>query len=74
MQLLKKSTNGCLARRASEEIYKNNQWVETNPSNICIFLTDICYLASWYYTTAFADVKYGCLWMLDRLVSTHLKK
>ncbi len=24
------------------------QWVETNPSNICIIPTDIYYLASWY--------------------------
>jgi hypothetical protein len=32
------------------------QWVETNPSNIRIFPTDICYLASWYY----ANGVYGC--------------
>jgi hypothetical protein len=32
-----------------------DHWVETNPSNILICRTDIC----------FADVKYGCLQMLD---------
>ncbi len=30
-----------------------NQWVETNPSNIRIFPTGICYLASWYYANFF---------------------
>ncbi len=32
------------------------QWVETNPSNICIFPTNIRYLASWYYANGFC----GC--------------
>ncbi len=46
------------------------QWVETNPSNICIFPTDIhFYPGSWYYT----NVKYRCLRVLDGLVSTHPK-
>jgi hypothetical protein len=55
------------------------QWVETNPSNICIFPMDICFycrlmvLRKWLLQmlTAFADVKYGCCQMLDGLVSTH---
>jgi hypothetical protein len=32
------------------EIQKNDQWVETNPSNICIFATDIHFSAAlWNY-------------------------
>jgi len=30
--------------------------------------------ASWYYADGITDVKYGCLQMLDWLVSTHPKK
>jgi len=46
--------------------------VETNPSNICICPTDIRFTACWYYSDGIdTDVKYGCLWMLDWLVSTH---
>jgi hypothetical protein len=37
---------------------KRLQWVETSPFYIHIFPTDICYLTSWYYANAFADVKY----------------
>ncbi len=50
------------------------EWVETNPSNIRIFPTDICiilmdihFIAWWYYTNSF----YRCCWMLDGLVSSH---
>jgi hypothetical protein len=50
------------------------QWVETNQSNFCIYPTDICILASWYYTEGVdMDVKYRCLQMLDGLVSSHPK-
>ncbi len=50
----------------------SKQWVETNPSNICFFPTDIhFYLASWYYAYGLWMFVYGCLWMLDGLVSFH---
>jgi hypothetical protein len=50
----------------------HNQWVETNPYNICICPTDICFATWWYYTDGIdTDVKYRCLRMLDWLVSTH---
>jgi hypothetical protein len=44
------------------------QWVETNPSNICIFPTDICFsrLLALHWRCL-----YGCFRMLDRLVSSH---
>ncbi len=45
------------------------QWVETNQSNFRIYATEI--VASWYYADSDMDVKYGCLRMLDWLVSTH---
>jgi hypothetical protein len=56
------------------------QWVENNPSNICIFPMDIRFYRRSLTVlrkrllrmlTAFADVKYGCCRMLDGLVSTH---
>ncbi len=48
------------------------QWVETNPSNIRICPTDIRFAAWWYYADGIdMDVKYGCLRMLDWLVSIH---
>ncbi len=48
------------------------QWVETNPSNICICPTDIRFAAWLYYADSVdMNVKYRCLRMLDWLVSTH---
>jgi hypothetical protein len=48
------------------------QWVETNPSNIHICPTDICFAALRYYADGIdTDVKYGCLQMLDWFVFTH---
>ena len=42
------------------------QWVETNPSNIRFFPTDICfYLTSWYYVSGLWISIYGCSRMLD---------
>jgi len=47
------------------------QWVETNPSNICICPTDIRFAAWLYYADSVdMNVKYRCLRMLDWLVST----
>ncbi len=51
---------------------KHLQWVENNPTNICIFITYIrttCH-ASWYFAGAGCWCR--CCRMLDRLVSTHL--
>ncbi len=54
---------------ATEKVY---QWVETNPSNIRFFPTDICfYLASWYYANGLRMSVYGCSQMFDGLVSSH---
>jgi hypothetical protein len=51
------------------------QWVETNPSNIRFFPTDICfYLVSQYYDNSLRMSVYGCLRLLDGLVSSHPKK
>jgi len=48
------------------------QWVETNPSNICVFPTDIhFYLTSWYYANGLQMSVYGCLRMLNGLVSSY---
>jgi hypothetical protein len=48
------------------------QWVETNPSNICIFPTDMHFISPHGTTLkAFVDVKYRCLQMLEGLVYTH---
>jgi hypothetical protein len=44
------------------------QWVEINPSNICIFPTDIRFIAAWCY---YANGFYGCCQMSDGLVSSH---
>ncbi len=45
---------------AMNSIYSGQdlQWVETNPSDIRIFLMDICIFitASWYYANGFMDV------------------
>ncbi len=47
--------------------------MENNLTNICILCMDICILTLWYYADDIdTDVKYGCLQMLDWLVSTHL--
>ncbi len=46
------------------------QWVKTNPSNIRISLRTSVTSPHGTTLTAFADVKYGCLRVLDRLVST----
>jgi hypothetical protein len=49
----------------------DNQWAETNPFNIRICPTDIHFAAWWCYPDGIdTDVKYGCLQMLDWLVST----
>jgi hypothetical protein len=51
------------------------QWVETNPSNIRFFPTDIYfYLVSQYYANSLRMSVCGCLGMLDGLVSSHPKK
>jgi len=47
------------------------QWVETNQSTICISLQTSVTSPHGTILTAFVDVKYGCLQMLDGLVSTH---
>ncbi len=49
--------------------------METSPSNICFFPTDIrFYLASWYYANGLPMSVYGCLQMLNGLVSSHPPK
>ncbi len=42
--------------------------METNPSNIRIFHTDIRFIAAWWY---YANGLYWCCRMLDGLVSSH---
>jgi hypothetical protein len=59
----------------TQTLQLNLQWVETNPSNICIFPTDICFSLP-HGTTLKALIqmfiqKYGCSLMLDGLVSSH---
>jgi len=63
----------------------NNQWVENNLTNICIFCTnicifctDICFLPHGTMLAALlrmsnTDVQYGCSQMLDGLVSSYAK-
>jgi hypothetical protein len=48
--------------------HRNLQWVETNPSNIRIFPTDIHFIAAWWF---YADGFYGCSRMLYRFISSH---
>jgi hypothetical protein len=58
-----------------EKTSSKKQWVENHPSNICICPIDICFGAWWYYAEGIdMEVKYGCLQMLDWLVSTHPEK
>ncbi len=51
------------------------QWVETNPSKIHFFPTDIhFYFASWYYANRLQMSVYGCSQMLDGLVFSQPSK
>jgi len=70
MKIFEKFVGG---KQNSTEINKNlQQWVETNPSNIRFFPTDICfYLTSWYYANGLWMSVCGCSQMLDGLVSSH---
>jgi len=46
-------------------------WKPTNLTSVFTLRTSV-FLASWYYAEGIdTDVKYGCLWMLDGLVSSH---
>jgi hypothetical protein len=46
-------------------------WKPTNLTTVFTLRTSI-FLASWYYAEGiYIDVKYGCSWILDGLVSSH---
>jgi hypothetical protein len=60
--------------RQVTELKMNSGWKTTLLTSVFFIQTSV-FLASCYYADSIdTDVKYGCLQMLDWLVSTHHKK